>query len=115
MTKTSTRTPGAPTDLNLFALTELVIANGGRIAFSNRIAATDRPHIVRCMRAGLIAADGEMLRLTDAGRAIVHNRIRAKVTQFGSPVYRGSAFHERLRVDAAAALDVFEAERDGGS
>ncbi len=97
-----------PTDLNLFTLTNLVIRNGGRATFANRIEATERNGISRCMAAGLIAVEGSSLTLTAEGTPIVLRRLRAAVAQFSSPTYRGSAFHEKLLAEAQAALDAFE-------
>lgn len=65
-----------PTDTNKFALTELVIKNGGHVVFPNRIDRVDAPHLRRCMAANLIIAQGRAtLSLTPAGIAVVLPRL----------------------------------------
>lgn len=73
MAKTSTPKPpkGTPTSLNISALRHVA---AGRTRFPNRIEKVDAPHLLRCMRAGLVAVcadDVGMLRLTDAGIAAI--------------------------------------------
>jgi hypothetical protein len=65
-----------PTDTNKFALTELVIRNGGHSTFPNRIERVDAPHLRRCMAANLLIANGRAtLSLTPAGIAVVLPRL----------------------------------------
>ena len=56
------------TSTNRFALGEIVIRNGGATVFPNRIEATERTHLKRCIAAGLLTvADRAHLALTPAG------------------------------------------------
>jgi hypothetical protein len=66
-----------PTDLNVFALTELVIKNGGP-SFPARFERVDYPHIRRCIAGGLadVTTEPGILRLTDPGRDIVLRRLK---------------------------------------
>ena len=65
------------TDTNLFALAELVLNNGGRSTFSNRLERVDYPHIKRCLAGGMVAVSSPTtLSLTPAGRAAVLQRLR---------------------------------------
>lgn len=59
------RPAGTPTGLNVWALGKL--ANGRR-EFPNQVDPPDRPHIRRCLKAGLVeVVDRQTLRLTAAG------------------------------------------------
>lgn len=62
------RPKGTPTDTNMFCLSEHF---GDRAEASARIRPTDRPHLKRCLAAGLLEADRatSTLRLTEAGKA----------------------------------------------
>ena len=65
------------TDTNIFALSELVLNAGGKTTFSNRMHATEYPHIKRTLAAGLVEASSPTtLTLTSAGRAAVLRRLR---------------------------------------
>lgn len=72
---------GAPTDTNLFALTELVLRHGGRSHFSNRVDGVDAPHIKRCLAAGLLEVIGRELVLTPRGTEIVSRRLQTTLKQ----------------------------------
>src|SRR5579859_6193408 len=54
------------TDLNLYVLSRTF---GDSLETANRIPATSRPHIKRCVLAGLVEVAGASLRLTEAGKA----------------------------------------------
>ena len=70
------------TDLNIFALSELVLKNSGRSTFSNRLDRVDYPHIQRTLAAGLIEASSPTtLTLTPAGRDAVLRRLRRDYTR----------------------------------
>ena len=65
------------TDTNVFALAELVLNAGGKSTFSNRMHATEYPHIKRTLAAGLVEASSPTtLTLTAEGRAAVLRRLR---------------------------------------
>jgi len=65
------------TDTNLFALADLVLGAGGATTLSNRLHATDRPHIQRTLEAGLVEVSSPTtLTLTPAGREAVLDRLR---------------------------------------
>lgn len=65
------------TDTNLFALTDLVLAAGGKSTFSNRMARTELPHIKRTIAGGLVEVSSPTtLTLTSAGRDAVLARLR---------------------------------------
>ena len=59
------------TSLNLFTLANLVAKNGGHVRFPNRIEATDRNGIMRCMEGKYIQVDGRDLALTATGKQAV--------------------------------------------
>lgn len=59
--------PNRATSLNVSALTELVVKADGHRSFPNQIYAIDKPHIRRCIEAGLVEPEGRQLVLTDAG------------------------------------------------
>jgi hypothetical protein len=64
---------GTPTDTNLFALADLFKAAA---EVPNRVRPGDRPHILRCMKAGLVEVDTfvSTLHLTDAGKLALAKR-----------------------------------------
>lgn len=65
------------TDLNIFALSELVIEAGGATTFSNRVHATGAPHIKRAIAGGLVTVSSPTtLTLTPEGRDAVLARLR---------------------------------------
>ncbi len=65
------------TGTNLFALASLVMEAGGRSTISNRLHATDRPHIQRTLTAGLVEVSSPTtLTLTPAGHEAVLNDLR---------------------------------------
>ena len=55
---------GTPTSTNLFALREHF---AGSNRASNAVAAVDKPHLRRCLKAGLFTVEGRELVLTPAG------------------------------------------------
>jgi hypothetical protein len=66
----------------MFALTELVLRNGGRSEFSNRLDAVDHPHIKRCLAGGLVEVSSPTtLKLTPAGATIVMRRLRENASR----------------------------------
>lgn len=65
------------TDLNVFALSELVLAAGGKSTFSNRMHATEIPHIKRTLAGGLVEVSSPTtLTLTSEGRDAVLRRLK---------------------------------------
>lgn len=72
-TKKTKVAAGTPTDTNLFALADKF---GAQFEVPNRVHATDRSHLLRCMKAGLVEIDAArgMLRLTEAGKLALAKR-----------------------------------------
>lgn len=67
----------AITGTNIFALAELVLNAGGKATFSNRMHATELPHIKRTLRAGLVKVSSPTtLTLTPEGREVVLRELR---------------------------------------
>lgn len=67
------------TDLNIFALAQLVLKNDGRSTFSNRLEQVDYPHIKRTLAAGLVEVSSPTtLSLTEAGRQAVLRELRQR-------------------------------------
>jgi hypothetical protein len=65
------------TDLNVFALAQLVLKNNGRSTFSNRLGQVDYPHIKRTLAGGLVEVSSPTtLTLTQAGRDAVLRQLR---------------------------------------
>lgn len=54
-----------PTDTNVFAMQQCF---GSNEMIPNSVHATDRPHLLRCIQAGLIEVLGASLRVTEAGK-----------------------------------------------
>lgn len=78
-----TPTPTSPrvTDLNLFALAELVLRAGGNSTFSNRLERVDYPHIKRTLAGGFVEVSSPTtLVLTAQGRDAVLRRLRRDLT-----------------------------------
>jgi len=87
---------GAPTDLNLFALTELVRRNGGASEIPNRLERVDYPHIRRCLAGGLVAVtERRTLCLTDSGLGIVLRRLQEDERSFAPYATRSDRDRER--------------------
>lgn len=92
------------TDLNIFALAELVLAADGRSTFSNRMPATDLPHIKRTLAGGLVEiSSSTTLTLTPTGRAAVLRHLRrdlsGKSAAFARDPSRFDA-RDRARIEA---------------
>jgi hypothetical protein len=69
--------PTSVTDLNLFALAQIVLKNNGRSTFSNRLEKVDYPHIKRTLAGGLVEVSSpSTLTLTQTGRAAVLRHLR---------------------------------------
>ena len=67
------------TDLNIFALAQLVLKNNGRSTFSNRLEQVDYPHIKRTLAGGLVEVSSPTtLTLTQAGRDAVLRQLRQR-------------------------------------
>jgi len=65
------------TGTNIFTLADLVAQAGGKSTFSNRLHATDRPHIKRTLDAGLVEVSSPTtLTLTPAGHEAVLRELR---------------------------------------
>ena len=65
------------TGTNIFALAELALNAGGKSTFSNRMHATEMPHIKRTMAAGLVEVSSPTtLTLTPEGRDVVLRELR---------------------------------------
>ena len=56
---------GTPTETNIYALREL-FNNGAVTSVANQLAATDVPHIKRCLRAPA----GALVEVTDGGKTL---------------------------------------------
>lgn len=93
--------PTYVTDTNLFALKELIVANGGRPDFPNRLAAVDRPHIKRTLDAGLVEIRGSNLHLTPTGRELVMDKIISDIERKSAYQPRENTF---VPVDKRAEL-----------
>lgn len=87
------------TGTNIFALSKLVLEAGGRSTFSNRLHATDYPHIKRTIAAGLVEVSSPTtLTLTSEGRQAVLGRLRRDYTASSEVFARNpSRFDERAR------------------
>jgi hypothetical protein len=65
------------TDLNIWALRQLLVggqdARPGATAtsFPNELTATSKPHVQRCVQAGLARVAGKRIELTELGKSIL--------------------------------------------
>lgn len=116
--KTSAMSANYVTDTNLFALTQLVIDRGGPV-FLNTLYAVDRPHIKRCLEAGLIEVVGparrlrgvDRLQLTPAGRTAVADMLIRDIERESKYTPAPNAFITSAETrDAALAKDNMEHE-----
>jgi len=103
--QTAAMKPSYVTGTNLFALTQLVIAYGGP-EFPNRLAAVDRPHLKRCLEAGLVETAGNKLRLTPAGRLMVADALVQDITREGAWKPKENTFVPLEKRAALLAKDV---------
>ena len=108
------RQPPGATDINMFALTNLVREHGGHICFPNRLAAVDRPHIKRCLTYGLVEiVDRDRLCLTPKGVEVVLRRLHKRAVELSDRAYddaRGQ--HERKRTEHALETMVGEIDAE---
>lgn len=101
------------TDTNIFALSEQVLNAGGRSTFSNRLHATDYPHIKRALAAGLVEVSSPTtLTLTPEGREVVLSRLRRDYASKSEALARDpSRFDDRSRAridQVRAAIESLE-------
>jgi hypothetical protein len=75
--------PTYVTDINLFALKEMVLEHDGP-EFPSRVPAVHAPHLKRTVEAGLVEVNGSRAHLTAAGREIVADALIKDIDREGN-------------------------------
>lgn len=103
------------TGTNIFALAKLVLEAGGRSTFSNRLHATDLPHIKRTLAAGLVEVSSPTtLTLTPSGHEAVLRELRKSYAESSTGFARDPSRYDarsRQRIEQLrVAIENLEAD-----